>query len=38
MKRAITLGAIGVFIAFFLMYGCNKRNSFVELNETVKSQ
>lgn len=38
MKRAITLGAIGLFIALFLMYGCNKRNSFVDLNETVKSQ
>ena len=38
MKRAITLGAIGLFLAFFLMYGCNKRNSFVDLNETVKSQ
>jgi LemA protein len=38
MKRAITLGAIGLFLAFFLMYGCNKRNAFVDLNETVKSQ
>lgn len=38
MKRAITLGAIGIFLAFFLMYGCNKRNSFVDLNESVKSQ
>lgn len=38
MKRAITLGAIGLFVAFFLMYGCNKRNKFVDLNEGVKSQ
>lgn len=38
MSRALTLGAIGAILAFFLMYGCNKRNTFVELNETVKSQ
>jgi LemA protein len=38
MKRAITLGAIGLFVAFFLMYGCNKRNKFVDLNEGVKAQ
>ncbi len=38
MKRAITLGAIGLVVALFLMYGCNKRNAFVDLNETVKSQ
>ena len=38
MKRAITLGAIGLFVAFFLMYGCSTRNSFVDKNESVKAQ
>jgi LemA protein len=38
MKRAIIIGSIGLFIAIFLMYGCNKRNSFVDLNEEVKKQ
>jgi len=38
MNRALTLGVIGALLAFVLMYGCNKRNSFVELNENVKSQ
>jgi LemA protein len=38
MKRAIIIGGIGLFIAIFLMYGCNKRNSFVDMNEEVKKQ
>ena len=38
MKRAIIIGSIGLFIAIFLMYGCNKRNSFVDKNEEVKKQ
>jgi LemA protein len=38
MKRAIIIGSIGLFIAIFLMYGCNKRNSFVDMNEEVKKQ
>ena len=38
MKRAITLGAIGLVVALFLMYGCNKRNAFVDLDQGVKSQ
>jgi LemA protein len=38
MKRAIIIGSIGLFIAVFLMYGCNKRNSFVDKNEEVKKQ
>ncbi|MES2132125.1 MAG: LemA family protein [Bacteroidota bacterium] len=38
MKRIIIIGSI-VLIAFFGMtYGCNKRNSFVDLNEEVQSQ
>ena len=38
MKRAIIIGGIGLFIAIFLMYGGNKRNSFVDMNEEVKKQ
>ncbi|MGE0566777.1 MAG: LemA family protein [Bacteroidia bacterium] len=38
MKRSFVYIGIAVFMAFFLMYGCNKRNHFVDLNETVKAQ
>lgn len=38
MKRTITIIAIGLFAGIFLMYGCNKRNAFVTLNEGVKAQ
>lgn len=38
MKRAIIIGSIGLFVAMFLMYGCNRRNRFVDLDEAVKRQ
>ncbi len=38
MKRAIILGSIGLLLAFGLMYGCSKRNSFMEKREEVKKQ
>lgn len=38
MKRIITIVSIGLFVGIFMMYGCNKRNTFVSLNEGVKAQ
>ena len=38
MKRIIIIVALGAFALFALSYGCSKRNSFVDLNETVISQ
>jgi LemA protein len=38
MKRIIILVALGAVALFALSYGCNKRNSFVDLNENVISQ
>lgn len=38
MKRAIIIGSIGFVVAVFLMYGCNRRNRFVDLDEAVKRQ
>ena len=38
MKRIISIVAIGALCFFGLTYGCSKRNSFVDLNENVKSQ
>ena len=38
MKRVIIIGAIGLFALLLMGYGCSKRNSFVDLNETVVAQ
>lgn len=39
MRRGSIIGiAIVVLLGFFGMYGCNKRNGFVQLEEGVKSQ
>jgi LemA protein len=38
MKRIIIIVALGAIGLFGLTYGCNKRNSFVDLNETVAAQ
>ena len=38
MKRIIILLSIGILVIILLGYGCNKRNAFVDLNETVISQ
>jgi LemA protein len=38
MKRLITIGVIGFVACVFLMYGCNRRNKFVDLDEAVKRQ
>ncbi|MES2565810.1 MAG: LemA family protein [Bacteroidota bacterium] len=38
MKRIIIIVALGAVALFALSYGCNKRNSFVDLNENVISQ
>ncbi|HEY1041015.1 MAG TPA: LemA family protein, partial [Bacteroidia bacterium] len=39
MGRGSIIGiVIVVLVAFFGMYGCNKRNGFVEKNEEVKKQ
>jgi LemA protein len=38
MKRIIIIVALGAIALFFLSYGCNKRNSFMTLNEGVKKQ
>lgn len=38
MKRILIISVIAILLLFGLTYGCNKRNSFVELNEEVASQ
>lgn len=38
MKRILIFSALAIFLFVVLMYGCNKRNSFVDLNEEVASQ
>jgi len=38
MKRAIILAVLGLVVSFGLMYGCNKRNSFMEKKEEVNKQ
>ncbi len=38
MKRIYIIIALGAVIFFGLTYGCSKRNSFIEMNETVISQ
>lgn len=38
MKRIITIAAIGLVLVILMGYGCSKRNSFITLNEGVKSQ
>jgi LemA protein len=38
MKRIIIIVALGAIALFGLTYGCNKRNSFVDLNENVVAQ
>jgi LemA protein len=38
MKRIVIIVALGAFLLMIMGYGCSKRNSFVDLNETVISQ
>jgi LemA protein len=38
MKRILIFSGLAIFLFVVLMYGCNKRNSFVDLNEEVASQ
>ncbi len=38
MKRPLIIAILGIIIFFGMMYGCNKRNAFVDLNEEVVSQ
>jgi LemA protein len=38
MKRIVILVVLALFVGIFLMYGCSKRNTFVDLSESVQEQ